>query len=181
VDLDGRVLPWAETYRRAYRRGRHDFLEDQKIRARFQAQQGGAMSEPEDDDLTAAEMRYVETRKTELDTEINEAFHEPGALAEMREWVGRPALDPEALTIDDERAIVQASADIVSSHGNPELAREFISVYEQYLAAKAHLDDLLGADENQEMIDAAQAACDEIDEQVDRVEAAVRAYLKAKE
>jgi len=139
------------------------------------------MSEPEDDDLIAAEMQYVETRRTELDAEINEAFHEPGALAEMREWVGRPALDPEALTIDDERAIVQASADIVSSHGNPELAREFISVYEQYLAARAHLDDLVGADENQEMIDAAQAACDEIDEQVDRVEAAVRACLKAKE
>jgi hypothetical protein len=139
------------------------------------------MSDPEDEDLATAEVKYLETRRTELDAKIHEAFHEPGALAELRAWVGRPALELEALTIDDVRALVQCYANLVSSCGDRALAHEYLAVYERYLVAAAHRDDLVAAGATHTLIDAAQAACDEIDEQVDRVQAAVIAYLKTKD
>jgi hypothetical protein len=132
------------------------------------------MSPFEDYDRDSPEMQYLETRMTELRSEANEAFQE-------LERLGGPALDPKTLTIDNVRIMLQAVAHCVSSYGHPDLAREYLAVLERQLTAMARLGDLVKAGADRETIDAVQAASDEINEQWERRQAAVNAYLKTME
>jgi hypothetical protein len=77
--------------------------------------------------------------------------------------------------------MLQAVDDCVSWYGNPDLARAYLALMEGQFTAMARLGDLVQIGANQEVIDAVQAECDEIEEQWERLQAAVSAYLKTKE